>query len=357
MILKKKIYYPMGLDISDQSIRLVQFKKQKNSLALQAFNWVKLPEGVIFKGEIKDKLAFLKGLQELVSKPKVGKVKGNEAVACLPESKTFIKLLKINKSPNELSDMIESEITKHIPLSIGEMYYDWQIIEEDDDGQSVLVAVASKQIVSQYSNLLNKAGIFLEALEVEPVPVCRCLLPEEFFYYKGKYDKNYLILDFGATSTSLIVYSHDTILFTTSLSIFGDKITENISRDLKINKKEAETIKKENKAKPEVKKNVNEAINELSDKISSIIRYYNNQYSDRGEINKLIICGGGALIDKVSDRFEKNISLPVEIGDVYINLKDGKDLEDVFKKQKDNEHSSLSFATAIGLALRGVNKL
>ncbi len=358
MIFSKKTFYPTGLDISDQSIRLIQFRKQGNKLALQALNWVDLPEGAIFKGEIKDEMAFLKGLQELIAKPKFGKVKGSDVVACLPESKTFIKLLKVNKSPNELPDIMESEITKHVPLSIGDMYYDWQIIEGDAEGQSVLVAAASKKIVSQYSNLLNRAGVFLEALEVEPVPVCRSLLEEEFFYYQGDYEKNYLILDFGATSTNLIVYSKDTILFTASFSVYGEKITETISKNLKINKEQAEKEKKQAKLKPAVKKNIDEAVNELGKKIYEVVRYYNNHYGERGEIDKLFICGGGAMINKISDKFKEKTFLSVEIGDVYTNLKGTKnELEEVFKKQKDGKHSSLSFATAIGLALRGVTKL
>jgi Tfp pilus assembly PilM family ATPase len=67
-------------------------------------------------------------LGNLLAKPKFGAVSTNEVNACLPDTKTFIKLIEVEKSPNPLPDIIRVEVEKHVPLAIKDIYYDWQVV-------------------------------------------------------------------------------------------------------------------------------------------------------------------------------------------------------------------------------------
>jgi len=73
----------------------------------------------------------------------------------LPETKTFIKLIEVSKTPNPISETIEHEIEKHIPVPINEIFYDWQIIDERANKQRILIGVAPQNIVNQYISLIK----------------------------------------------------------------------------------------------------------------------------------------------------------------------------------------------------------
>ena len=71
-------------------------------------------------------------------------------------------------------------------------------------------------------------------------------------------------------------------------------------------------------------------------------------FPSEGNIEKVILCGGGANLKKLPDFLSKELKIPVETGNPLINI-------------KKNGYTSLlknplAFTTAIGLALRGAHK-
>lgn len=373
--------YPIGLDISDLSLKLVQLNKSGNKIKIQALGQISLPEGLIVDGKINNQDKVVEYIKKIINNPGYGKVNTNNVVVCLPETKTFIKLIEVEKTPNNLDDIIEEEIEKHVPLSIDQIYYDYQVIEDRGDILMVLIGAAMKKIVNQYADLFDEAKLSVEALEIEPISLCRSLLKEESSNFKGLYDKNYAIIDIGATRTSMTIYSKNTIIFTISIPISGEKITEDISNNLKIKKEQAEKVKvicglDENKAQGVVNKVLASTIKELSEKIVETFDFYNNNFSDRGPISSIFLCGGGANIKGIDKIISKAVSIDVKKGDSFINLEGEKvnflklfskhyNLKIKFLKKKnkktnsDNylstiQDSSVTFATSIGLALRGI---
>lgn len=379
MLFSKNSIYPLGLDISDLSLKLVQLNKLGNKIKIQALGKISVPGGLILEGEIKDQEKVVDIIRKLIDKPKYGKVSSDMVVACLPETKTFIKLIEIEKTPNDLADIIETEIEKYVPLLIDEIYYDWQIIGEREGVQLVLIGAAPKKIVNQYTDLLDKAKLSVEALEIEPISLCRSLLAEESPNFKGEGNKNYAIIDIGATRTSLVVYARNAILFTVSIPISGDRITENIAASLEIEKDQAEKAKiicglNEDKAGGIINKVLAGTINDLNERINEVLEFYGNHFPQYGPINQILLCGGGANIKGIDKIISKFSSLNVTRGDALINLGEAKEkflkllsetysldvnLPDSGKTKKKGNLSitqdlSLTFTTAVGLALRAI---
>lgn len=371
---------PIGLDISDLSLKVVQLNKQGDKIKIQALGKKNLAKGLISDGEIKNQEKVINKINELINHPEYGKINSNDVIACLPETKTFIKLIEIAKTPNPLAEIIESEIEKHIPMQISDIYYDWQIIDNKLDKQKVLIGVAPRRIIDQYMDLLDKAKLFTTALEIEPLSICRALLKSESPKIKkiSKTDLgNYGIIDIGAKRTSLTVYALNTILFTFSMPISGENITQNIADILKISFEQAEKAKiicglNENKAQGIIKNILSDTIDQLIKKIEEAIDYYNNHFSDRGPIVKFLLCGGGANIQNLDGIISQKINIKVERGNALINLSENIEnfskyltethkTKDTFSKNEAGkkiisiaQDTSLSYATAIGLALRGI---
>ena len=376
MFLKPTTTYPIGLDISDKSLKLVQLKKSGDKIKIQALGQIKLPEGYFKDGEVLNKGGVIKAINNLINKPKYGKVTTRGVIACLPETKTFIKLVEIKNTNDDIQKIIEKEIEKHVPMSLNEMYYDWQLIERLKDKQSVLIGAAPRNTVNQYTSLLDEARLSISALEIEPISICRTLLREEHEKFKDKNPGNYGVIDIGASRSNITVYSKNTILFAFSIPISGNKISKKIAETLKISFEQAEKAKiicglDESRAKGIIKDILYGIIKDLVAKINNSIMFYNHHFPERGPINKLILCGGGAKIKNLDNIIKEYISIDVEIGNPLVNLSEDNEkilkllsethtLKTDFSKNTKNKSSkitqdtSITYSTAIGLALRGI---
>jgi type IV pilus assembly protein PilM len=375
-MLFRALTYPIGIDLSDFSVKLIQFYSSKNKINIQAIGKKSIPKGLIQEGQIINIQEVAKIVDQAIMKPTFGKFTSKNVVASLPDTKSFIKLIEIEKNPNNLNLVLESEIQKYIPYQINEIYYDWQTISETNESKHILIGAAPQKIVNQYTELLEQTKLSINALEIEAVSICRSLLDEESLDSKPT-NKTYGILDIGANRASMIFYSNNTILFTVSMPISSQAITEQIAQSLKIDEQQAERAKiicglDETKAQGVVKKILDSMINSLIEKIISSIDFYQKHYSHQGKINNIILCGGGSNIKNLDDIISKKLNIPAQIGDplqkisklnheIKASFSETHDLlGDLSTTKKSSQSETLtqdnsnSHAVAIGLALRGV---
>jgi type IV pilus assembly protein PilM len=371
---RKKIKNSLGLDISDNNLKICQLAKNGNKIVIQALGKYQLKPNVVENGEIKNKDEFINALKILLSKPKFGKITCREITVCLPEIKSYIKMIEIDKTPNKIADIIIPEIEKYIPAPIEEIYFDWQKIGENSEKMQILIGACPKIIVENYLSCLEASKLTTTALEIETIPIARSLLPEE----SGKKPEsdNYIIIDLGAKRSSMIFYSRGIIIFTLSIPLSGDSITEQISKTLEIDLNQAEKAKiicglDKDKAKGIINNLLSEMINDLINKIKEGVSHYNNYFSDYGIITKIILCGGGAYIKGIDKIIENSIGIETLPGNALDKL-DNKspNIFDIFMEKHSykpnasknfqeagqmlslSQESSLSYTTVIGLALR-----
>lgn len=355
-LFQKNKIYPAGLDISDSSMKLVQLNKdKKGKIGLRCFGRIDLPKEVIVGGEIKDEETVVKKLKELFSNCELSHPNSDHIVASLPEGRTFIKLIKVKDVTNKLEDIIETEMEKHIPYSSQDVYYDWQVIEKKKDHRLILIAVAPKGLVEQYYSVFGRAGLVVEALEVEPIAICRAVLEEETPVFEDARGKNYIVIDIGASHSTIIFYSRNTILFTTETQLSGNKITEEIADELNVNKDKAEKYKismnKKNKNYKKIVKIINGNLEELNIKLGRAVDFYYENFSDRGPLESVFLVGGGSYTQGVSDAIDcLPASVNIEKANPLFKVSRGKKAKKIFRE----EENSLCFTTAVGLALNRI---
>jgi type IV pilus assembly protein PilM len=369
-----------GLDVSDLSIKMVQLKKNKGKNKIQALGKYNLKEGFISNGEIINAEGLVQAIKQLISKPIYGSITTKNIVACLPENKTFIKTLLIEKSANQLIDMIISEIESTIPYGLDEIYYDWQIIDQDQTSYRILFAAAPKKIVDSYISVFNQAGLSIIALETESMGFCRCVLKES----KGSEDdekKTYAILDIGAKRTTIAICSEKSIAMTVGIDASGESATKIIAETLQINPTQAEKAKiicglDKTKAEGIIGDILESITKETTNRIKQAMLYYEDNNPESGPIKELIISGGGSNIKDLDKIIAEKLAISVKPADVFINIdetinkfyenftethninmdilhnKKSKKPSDSKNTITTKQNSSLAFATAIGLALR-----
>lgn len=362
-----------GLDISDLSLKIVKLKRKGEKISLASFGEEAIPKGIIESGEIKDEDSLSKIIKEAIKNIKGQNLKTKYVVSSLPEEKSYLKVIQMPKmAREEIAQAIGFEAENYIPLPIEEVYLDFQIIQplyNHLDHFDILVAAMPKKIVDPYVSTLKKAGLKPLALEIESLAITRALIKDEISPFPV------LLIDLGATRTSFIIFSGTSLRFTSSIPISSQTFTEAIAKNLKVKSVEAEKLKMKYGLGPSLKTYLKEksgdnkvereiiqdksifevlipVLTDLTEQIKGYISYYQSHAehehlpSNIQSVKKILLCGGGANLKGLPEFLLKELKIKTELGDPWVNISRGKP-EMSFEK-------SLSFTTALGLALRGI---
>ncbi|HDZ54295.1 MAG TPA: type IV pilus assembly protein PilM [Candidatus Nealsonbacteria bacterium] len=361
-----------GLDVSDSSLKIVKLKKKDKFLSLASFGETEITPGIIKKGEIQDEEALIEMIKKALIEVKGEKIKTNYVVASLPEEEAFLEVIQMPKmKAEELKKAIYFEAENYIPLSIEEVYLDFQVVRpvyNHLNHSDVLIAVLPKKTVASYVSCLQKAGLRPQALEIESLSIARALIKNEFS------PRPLLLIDFGADKTSLMIFSGYSLRFTRAIPISSREFAKAISRGLDISFREAEMLKIKFGLEKEYQLKIKDGTERkiISGKVSNIIAplltnlvkeikqcldYYPTHIRhehlapDSGEINKILLCGGGANLKGLPEFLSLALKMPAELGNPWTNI-----LKTPLKEIPELSYKkSLTFTTALGLALRGIN--
>ena len=335
-----------GLDVTGSSFKLFQLKIEGKTLAVQGFSDVPLPKGLIINDGISDTKTFVYLLKQALLKPESGKLTGNFVVASLPESKSFVRVIQVPiMNDSELETAVPVEAESFIPLPLDQVYLDWQKLERKADKQEVLIIASPKDFVDKYLQVLEGAGLSVSALEVESQSVHRALV------LLGQ-KQNCLIVDLDAFRTSLIMVEQGNLEFTSSIPIAGNTFTEGIARALGISSQKAEMIKRKvginNTAEyPNIKTASVPVLNNLAAEIKNIIKFHSEH--SQNKVEKIILAGGGSKLKGLAESLAPEFSqsgIVLELGNPWVNLPQ-------INNPPFDVNSSLSYTTAIGLAISG----
>lgn len=353
---------PFALDFSDLSLKIIKLKKRGESLSVSSFGEASIPEGVIRNGEIKKEELLTEAIKKAVSAIKGSSLSTEYVVASLPERKAYIQVIQMPPlAPDDLKAAVVFEAENYIPLPVEEVYLDSEIISPSK-GQAgkidVLLAALPKKTVDPYFSALKKSGLKPVALEIESFSIARALIKKETA------KEAVLILDLGPKRTTFIVFSGNSLKCSFSIPVSGQNFTEAISRHLRVDFREAEKMKGEqglerkSKEGKEVFDALVPSLSDLTEQIKKYLAYYHSHVTheyfplDGKEVKKAIISGQEANLKGLKSFLSEQLSLEVALGDPWVNILSEKAKREV----EPSAAKSLSFASALGLALRAVKE-
>lgn len=355
--LNKKIFTfkksAFGLDISDLSIKAVQLNDDKNEKKVISFGRVQIPPGIIVDGEIIDKERATQAIKKLLKTAGPKKIKNKRVVCSVPETKAFLRIITLPKmSDKEVKEAIKWEIEANIPLPLDQVYFDWQILEKkltkDENRLCILVVAVSRATANKTLETLEAAELEVMGLEVESVAQARSLFKEE------EDNLTKLVIDFGDRRTSFFILIDNFPCFTSSIPISCQTLTDAIAKSLNLSTEEAEKIKLQygisSVASRDVLFKAMEPVLEgLVAEIGKSIDFYLSDLSYSNDIDKIIICGGGANAKGIVPYLSKKLGREVELGNPWVNFPPSNKLPEIEREK------SVEYSTAIGLAIKGLD--
>lgn len=332
--------HSFALDVSEANLRLVQLKKSGSGIKLVSFGQIDLPEGCLVNGQVKDSAKIVSQLKQLIHQVTGQYILTHYVRVCLPEPKSFIKLVELvyPNSPN-VEEEISGLISQHFPYNAEEVYWDWQYFKPADKTK-ILLGVCPKNIIDDYQDILEQAGLYPLSLEIEAEAIVRSII-QTYSSTSG------FVLDLGARHSSLIAFTGANVSFTVSLPLSGQKLSVALMKNLKVSAEEAEVIKYRGllwDRTPDAYHQALEAyFQPLVEQIRRAEKFQQSNFSSLPLPQGLMISGGLSQMPGLIEYLQKNLLQPVVIANPLIKI--NKVIKN-FPLEKSN-----SYATAIGLAL------
>ncbi len=354
----KKIFdlFPssFGLDLSDLSIKAVWLDRTGGRESIMSFGTVPLSLGNVVDGEIMSAEAVKNAVLNLLEKAGPKRLRTRQVICSLPETKAFLRIISLpTMEQEEVKEAIKWEIEANIPLTLDQVYYDWQVLDfnltQEKGKMNVLVVAVARSVVDQFTAVLESAGLEVVGLETESIAQARSLLAEK------NEESTTLIIDIGDRRTSFLIAIGSTPCFTSSVPLSSQMITEAISKALKLSFEEAEAIKLKYglgslALKSPVLKAIEPVLENMAVEIERSIDFYLNNLKYSSTVDSIVLCGGGSNMNGLLPFLTKRLGRPVEFGNPWVNVHFGGELPLIDRKH------SVQYSTAIGLALRGLDE-
>ena len=191
--------------------------------------------------------------------------------------------------------------------------------------------MAEKDYIRQLTNIFKKAGLEIDGIVPETLAERNLILD------KNELHDNIAIIDVGAENTDIGVFEGSTFVYTNSIPLGGDNITNDIALVLNISEEEADKLKRQyglalksfidndndiilNTCKDNNKNKIiksSELIEIIEARIEEMFLIINKELTNQGikpKINNVVLTGQGIVNISKSDVAGKiNLNIPVKI--------------------------------------------
>jgi type IV pilus assembly protein PilM len=269
----------------------------------------------------------------------------------------FVKLPPVEES--RVVQIIQYEAQQNVPFPIEEVIWDYQLLGATEGGGLEVVLLAIKSDIIEELN----AGIESAGLETEMVDVAPMALYNAYRYNEGDKEGCTLLVDIGARTTNLLFVENGRV-FTRSIPIAGNAITQSIAAEFEKTSQEAELLKKEkgfvalggayeeppDPEQAQVSKIIRNVMTRLHSEIARSINFYRTQQGGSAP-NRALLSGGSSILPYTDRFFKEKLQIPVEYFNPFrgVTLAPGVSRDELAR-------CAHFFGAVVGLALRRMSE-
>ena len=366
----------LGVDISSTNIKAVELRNERGRARLITYGFVEQSTDLVKASSEEMKKQVISLLQAVLEKAKTTTKK---TVAALPNYSVFSSIMSLPQmSQKDLTQAVQWEAKKIVPLPIDEMIIDWKVLpegsrppapppfqspsapkasvppegdaapsprlEEKQGNARILLTAAPKNLVERYVALFKAAGLELTGLETESFALERSLV--------GNDPNPIMIVDIGALTSNIIVAEKGIPLLNRSVDVGGASITKMIAGSLGVDTMRAEQFKRDigftSQGDGGILKTIESSINPIINELKYCFDLYRSQ-EGIGHVSKIILTDGSAFLPGLSDYLSRLLSIKVFVGDPWARVIYPTELRPAL------EELGPRFSVAIGLAMREIS--
>ena len=307
----KKKSCPIGIDVSDTSVRLVQVDNTGPVIRLNAGGSRNCPVDIVPGTGLWQRWA-IDAIKEMLSEKKF---QGRQVVAAIPATDVFIDHMKMPKNlKGSLEQTVLPKLQSKLSFDAGQAVI--KCVSSEDS--NVIALVADRQKIDRYLAVYERAGLQIKSLAVWPLALINSYTN---FFGRREADHNSVVelIDIQPDCTNVVICRHSQLMYARSINIGSKRLESEQSK---------------------------EATNRLLVELNNNRKGFASMYKDN-DIERLIFVSGQAADRDVCVSLAKQLKIPAQMGDC---LK-ATEISGLNGSGIDRRSNRLNWATAFGLSL------
>ena len=246
MVLKS--FFPkrfLGIDIGTSAIKIVELSRWGERIKLE--NYGEILARFLYQKPFRtfEKSTLLLSSNDIAKAIKAvmveAQIKARQCIFSIPDFSSFFTNFELPPmTKEELPQAVTFEARRHIPLPLGEVTLDWEVlkgkINQKKTKLKILLVAVPNEVINQYREIATLSELGLFALEAEVFGLVRSLIPED--------EKRVIsLIDIGDRSTTCSIIEKRVLIKSHSFDMGGNQLTEQIAKSLSIDYKMAADLK------------------------------------------------------------------------------------------------------------------
>ncbi len=323
----------IGLDIGNYSIKAVVLKPSQAGYQLLACHEIVNDDDIFADNDTLNHQEIVNKLKQL---KKVLPWRSRKVATALPDNAVFSKVIQIDGDldPREKEFAIYQSFAHQSPLPIEELSLDFVPLPlkalGQNRGETYQVYATRQEVVTSRVSALAQAGFSATLLDIPCHGFAHILRQVNHTQQR----KQWMLVDIGYKQTTLCLDFIDKPPFYKDIA-FGTHWLTSLSLTEKI-------------IEPQ-QRSVEQFYQQFIDRLKRQLQWFNSVQGS-GAVAGIWLSGGGSMVEDLAKTVAEQLALPCEIFTPFVAFQPS-----LAKQQRFDDQAK--YATALGLALRGMNWL
>jgi len=321
-ILKNQTYL-IGIDASDDSLRLAQLGNNGKGISLIAGNSKDCPDDVT-PGSSHWQRWAIEAVRLITA---ISDFRGKDVIASMPASEVFIDHIRMPKTDeSKLRDAIFSKIKQKLPFE--PLQENTMMKYIPTEGDNAMVMATERKIIDRHLAIYEEAGLSIKSIGVWPIALTNCYTR---FFGRRKSDMKSIVMliCIETNCTNIVICRHKNLLFARSLSIGAKQLEDE------------------------------QVVTRLVLELTACRRQFVSMYRN-AQIDRLIFLSGQSVDRDTCTTIAKQLEMPAQMGDCLAAIeipnswklgKENEDKKEHSDTQIDRRNCRVNWAIAFGLSL------
>jgi len=371
--LKMRHIRPIGLDIGNSSIKMIQLAVTGDRISVAAADRVRIEESLYDNPEGRRNF-IVSAIKNMLSN---GNFSGTKVNVCLQSDDLKITSFRLNSlEEDDLDNVLSREAKKHFGLDADTDTVDYLLAGSVRQGYEVkkelILFAAEQNVINEHIKIVEEAGLRPVSIDITPCALFRCFMR----YLRRQEDKEETIVfvDIGSKSTTVVFGRGGEINFVKQIPTGAEKFDRHVAARAGISFEEAshlrQRLQKEKKADTHkadmnspgqgsgaevldasTRQMIIDAINSVSEdlakELSLCFRYYTVTFRGR-KVNRAFVGGGGAYESVLLNVLKRQLPVEIEVAQPLRGI-------DVSEMACKDGELLCEWVIATGLGLKGLS--
>lgn len=357
-----------GIDIGQCALKAVRLQAVDGQVLATAFDYVEHPKILSQPDADPDQLTR-EALEKFLSR---NTLKGDQIAISVPGQSGLARFVKLPPvEEKKIPDIVRFEAKQQIPFPLDEVVWDYQKVGAGavTDGFAMETEIGlfalKRDMVGRYLDHFRSVDVEVHIVQMSPLALCNFVAfdllkvdpepegPGEDGEPKAGARPCVVALDIGTDNSNLVVTDGERVIWQRPIPFGGNHFTRALTKDLKMTFAKAEHLKRNATKSPDLKKilaALKPVLNDFVGEVQRSLGYFTNTHRN-AKIEYMVGLGNAFRLPGLQKFLSEKLQLDVRRLQNFERLGgEGVTGAALFSQ------NVMSFATAYGLALQGLDR-